>query len=117
MTGVRSCFLSSDVQLQEVLVARRAAKPGFTKMNRAGQKVGVPSRMRAALCGNIDASTPKAPSGSAPGKHFALLSEQLTQGHHSRGVAVGTRCHASENANGDYRHRNGKDKIKIKSIN
>lgn len=86
-------------------------------MNRAGQKVGVASRLRAALCGNVDASTPKAPSGSAPGKHFALLSEQPTQGHHSGGVAVRTWHHAAENANGDYRHRNGKDGIKIKPIN
>lgn len=86
-------------------------------MNRACQKVGVLSRMRAALCGHIDASTPKAPSGSTPSEHFALLSEQPTQGHNGRGVAVRTRCHASENANADYRHRKEKDKMKTKSMN
>lgn len=110
MTGVRSRFLSSHIQLQEVLVARCAAKPGFAKMNRASQKVRVASRMHAALCGNIDASTPTTPSGSTPSKHFALLSEQPTQSHHNRGVAVSTRCHTSKNANAGYRDGNRRDK-------
>lgn len=117
LTGVRSRFLSSHIQLQEVLVARCAAKPGFAKMNRAGQKVRVASRMHAALFGNIDASTPTTPSGSTPSKHFALLSEQPTQSHHNRGVAVSTRCHTSKNANAGYRDGNRRDKEEIKSMN
>lgn len=91
LTRVRSCFFSLGVQLQEVLVSRRTAEPGFAKMNGAGQKVRVPPGMLAAVFWNINASAPALTSDSPPSKHPTLLTEQPTQSHRSRGVAISTR--------------------------
>lgn len=113
LTRVFSRFLRSYIQLQEVLVSRRAAKPGFAKMNRASQKVLIPSRMHTTLCWNIDVSTPAPSSGSTPGKHPALLSEQPTQSHHGSSVVVSARRHLLKRATAGYRDSNRRDKEEI----
>lgn len=72
-------------------------------MDRASQKILVPSRTHTALCRNIDTTTPTPSSGSTPSKHPALLVKQSSQSHCRQGVLVSTWCDALEDTTASYR--------------
>lgn len=75
-------------------------------MNGAGQKVRVRLGGRAALLRDVDASSPAASSGCAPGERAALLPEEPAQARRGGGVAAGTSYHAFKTADAGCRHTN-----------